>query len=251
MFTNDKDFFEKFTKKYNIQKEPTEVETFAYKYYHTYRVVKRMEEILAKLNLTEREEEIAKTLAIFHDLGRFVQLEKTKHYDDIKTKFDHAKESVNILKDANWFQENKVDKKTEDQICFAIDSHNKYEIPKCKDQEKVFFAKLIRDADKLVIMEEGFSTEKSKEITKEVWNDFENERLVNLIHVHTKIDTVFSLVAFIFDLNFDASITLLEELEILKPYLTYLKENTDENTYQKIEQIINNYLQKRKKENIC
>lgn len=84
MYTNAKDFFEKFTKKYNIQNEPTEVETFAYKYYHTYRVVKKMEEILAKLNLTEREEEIAKTLAIFHDLGRFVQLEKTKHYDILK-----------------------------------------------------------------------------------------------------------------------------------------------------------------------
>ena len=105
MYIMAKKFFEEFVSKYNI-KEGNVTNTYYYKYRHTYDVVNMMEKIT--YNLNEEEKDILKTIAIFHDLGRFVQLEKYKAYDDIKSNFDHALESVKVLEENNFFKNNNI-----------------------------------------------------------------------------------------------------------------------------------------------
>ena len=210
-----------------------------------------MEDLISRLNLTPEKRDLAKTIAIFHDMGRFVQLKKTKHFDDLKTNFDHAKESVHILLENQWFEKNGLEKKTKDIIVFAIENHNKYQIAEERDPEKIYFAKLIRDADKLVILKEEMPTESSSEINALVWQDFEAKRLINRRNVISKAEEALSNIAFLFDLYLEASLDIVQEQNLLKPYLEYLQNNVDSKIYEKINQTIKEYLNTRKKEHLC
>ena len=86
-------------------------------------------------------------------------------------------------------------------------------------KEELLYAKIIRDADKIDILYEGteifWKTKEEKEqienseITEEVIEDFENEKLVDKKKINTPLDSVIGNIAFIFDLNYDYSIKMI------------------------------------------
>lgn len=211
MYIMAKKFFEEFVSKYNI-KEGNITNTYYYKYRHTYDVVNMMEKIT--YNLSEEEKDILKTIAIFHDLGRFVQLEKYKAYDDVKSHFDHALESVKVLEENKFFENNNIDEYLQKKMCEAIYYHNKLSITGCS-KDALEYAKYIRDADKLGVLYRVGDYDKLDEISSSVLNTFKKEKLINYSILKTRSDGLLAELAFIFDFNFDISKTILVKEGIL------------------------------------
>ncbi len=244
-------FFEDFVKQFDLEKDKSNIESYYHKYHHTYRVMNKIEELGHLLHLNQEEMELAKTIALFHDLGRFHQLKKTKQYDDLKTNFDHAKESIFILEENDWFRNEAISEEVKEIISFAILNHNQYEIEQTPNETSYYFAKLLRDADKLVIMTEMNPVLKDSSISKEVLQEFQKEMLIHRQNIQTPLDNILGYLGFLFDLNFKETIVLLEQEKILESYWLCLEKNLDFNTFHELQEIVNKYLEKRKKEMLC
>ena len=80
MFESAKSFFETFSHDY-LAKEKDKY-LFQVKYNHTYQVVEYTKEIVESLGWDLKKQELAFTIAIFHDLGRFVQAKQFKRFHD-------------------------------------------------------------------------------------------------------------------------------------------------------------------------
>lgn len=63
---------------------------------HTYGVIEKSEYIAKKLKLNEEEIQLAKLIALLHDIGRFEQRKTLKEFEDFKG-LDHAEYGVRIL----------------------------------------------------------------------------------------------------------------------------------------------------------
>lgn len=241
-------FFENFCKDYEIKKELDMKSTYSYRYFHTYRVLKWMNVIINKLELTPKEKEFAKVVAIFHDLGRFSQLTKYQNYNDIKTKFDHGKESVSLLKENQWFSKNKITLEEEKALSYAIYNHNKLEMEPTKDIFASLLAKLIRDADKLAVIEESyqfdsFGKEKTYgNLSPNIKKQFMKHHLLNAKDVITFPDEICYYIAYIFDLNFKESFQLIKENHLLEPYLKILEQTCEKQIKRKIDEEIHLFL---------
>jgi len=121
---------------------------FAIKKDHSLRVAEMTLHLAEQLNLSKEEKYLAYLIGLFHDIGRFKQLVDYNTFDDTKS-VDHAGLSLEVLKEQNYLSE-LSDQQTDIVLC-AIEWHNKRELPKNLSEEKLLFARLIRDADKLDI----------------------------------------------------------------------------------------------------
>ncbi len=191
---------------------------------HTYEVVKKSEYIARNLNLTEDDINLAKIIAILHDIGRFEQIKNFGVFDD--KKLEHAKYSVKYLFEDNIYIRKYIEcDKYDDLIYKAIYNHNKLEIEEGLNEHELLHAKIIRDADKLdnfrvkeidkfEDMFPGiFDKNKVKEevISENVYNDFLNYKCIKLHDRKTMLDYWFCVIAFIYDLNFDLSLKYVKE----------------------------------------
>lgn len=243
-----KDFFEEYCRNFEIKQELDLMGTYSHKYFHTYRVVDKMKEITSRLKLTEKERDLAIITAYFHDLGRFEQLRLSGVYDDSKSHFDHAKESVSVLKKSGYFTKFPIDKCDEEAVYFAILNHNKLKITECDDSLSLLLAKLIRDADKLVIMWE--SPQHLKCLTNHVSNEievqFSHQQLIDWNTVKNESEQLIYYLAFLFDLNFHVSRIILEKEQICSLYYQKLKDFVSFKTIQFLNDTINQFLNSEK-----
>lgn len=229
---------------------------------HTYGVVSASEYITKSLKLSEEDVQLAKLIALLHDIGRFEQVKVTESFADNK-KFDHAEYGVKILfKDnliRNFIKENKYD----NIIYKAIINHNRYKIEEGLKEKELLHSKVIRDADKLdnfrvkevdkleniFPMKYNPDTIVYENITKKVYEDFMSRKPILRDYIVNQVDMWISYVAFIFDLNFEASLKYVEE----KGYIDKLVDRIEyknEDTKKKMEQIrecAKEYLENREK----
>jgi len=91
---------------------------------------------------------LAKTMALFHDLGRFRQYRRYGTFND-RASQNHAELGVAELAAHNVLS---VCRQSEiDLITGAIAHHNAAVLPQGQDERTLFFMRLLRDADKLDI----------------------------------------------------------------------------------------------------
>ncbi len=117
---------------------------------HTLRVCKQILDIGRKLALSENDLRIAEVIALFHDIGRFEQIAHYQTFVDGKSE-DHANLSVKVLQRENALVA--LDEKTKQLIMRAISNHNRLSIPENESPDCLFYSRLLRDADKLDILE--------------------------------------------------------------------------------------------------
>lgn len=122
---------------------------------HTMEVLKLMRRLAKEKGLTGEDYEIAKTIALFHDLGRFNQIKLYGSFND-KDTINHAEESVRELKRMNILDgagDTYVSKANKELIYKAILNHNKAkEVLDYDGNEKLkLMSELIRDCDKIDI----------------------------------------------------------------------------------------------------
>ena len=215
-----------------------------YKYNHSYRVMNLSNMIARSLKLSSEDIKLATAIGLLHDIGRFEQIELFNSYSD--KNIDHADLGAKILFEDNLIEKFKIDKKYYDVINFSIRNHNKLSIESNLDSSIITQAKLIRDADKLDILEafviyKDYKLKESKdEISEDVKKDFYNRVSVNGKNLKNLNDHIILFLAFVFDINFRPSLEyiknkkLIEKLynsvenkDIFEPYFKYVFEYLD------------------------
>ena len=220
---------------------------------HTYGVVKSSEYIANKLNLSLEDVELAKLIALLHDIGRFEQIKQFDCFIDNKN-IDHAILGNSILFKNNLIRDFIKDEKYDTIISKAILNHNKLSIEAGLNDKELLHAKIIRDADKTdnfrVKSEEDFENiidNSSREILEndvisdKVYNDFISNKVIVREDRSTYLDFWVSYIAFIFDFNFKYGLEHIKQMDYINIMINRL-DYKNEDTKKKMEIIRNHAL---------
>ena len=229
---NAKEEFIKYTENYDLTDENLDG-----KQKHSLRVMQISEEIARDLKLNQEEIKLAALIGLLHDIARFEQYTKYKTFRDLDS-IDHGDYGAKILK-------KEIRKYVElpqyDEIIIkAVKNHNKYKMEDGLSEKEELFAKIIRDADKIDILFEAVEMFwKGKEeivenstITEDVIKQFNQNNLIKRRkkeRPENSINKIITVIAFIFDLNFDISLKYVQEnnyIDILVDRIEYKNDDT-------------------------
>lgn len=220
------------------------------KYIHTYEVVKISDYLAKKLDLSPEETDLAKLIALLHDIGRFEQVRMVDSFDD--QKIDHAKLAIKILFDDEMIREFIKEDKYDKIIKEAISYHSIYKLPETLEKQSLLQAKIIRDSDKLDnfrvkqvdkieiiygVDEETFCQLKASD---KVYQDILNYRLIHKEDRSNAMDRFLSMIAFIFDLNFKESYQWILDRNYL--YLNFHRFPIKDSRVKELEKICQKYI---------
>ncbi|NJK84823.1 MAG: HD domain-containing protein [Bacteroidales bacterium] len=214
---------------------------------HTFKVCSEIKGIVTDLNLNDEDRELAYTIALFHDIGRFEQFFRFKTFND-KISVNHAELAVKILKEEGFLEN--IPPSWHDIVFTAILNHNIPAIQIAENERQIFFSKLIRDADKLDIWRviadielrrvvEGSSLENGYSVPAPIVERFIQNRFVPLDMASSTNDMRLVRVSWVFDLNFQHSFREVKKRGLLNQILS-LVPPSDEIT--QIQTIIRNFL---------
>lgn len=207
---------------------------------HTYSVVNTSENLAKGLNLELEDIELAKLIALLHDIGRFEQLKRYNSYLDYLT-VDHGDLGAQILLENDYIRKFIETDKYDDIIIKAIKNHNKYEINEKDFTEKeLLHAKLIRDSDKIdnfyikinrdvVVTDEDIISEK-------VFDCVRNKRKVLNSDRKSELDIRVSIIGWIYDLNFNCSFEIVKKENLVDKLFSTIK-NANRKTKEQLEEL--------------
>lgn len=215
---------------------------------HTYGVVKASEYITSNLLLDKEDIELAKLIALLHDIGRFEQIKQFDCFIDNKN-IEHAELGNEILFEKNLIRKFIKDKQYDNIISKAILNHNKLAIENNLNERELLHAKIIRDADKLdnfrVKSEEDFENIidnanrenlENSMISEKIFNDFMSSKVIISQDRKTYLDFWVSFIAFIFDFNFISGLKYIKEMDYINTIVNRL-DYKNEDTKKKMDQI--------------
>ena len=174
--------------------------------------------IAEDLKLNQEEIKLAMLIGLLHDIARFEQEKQYHTFNDFES-FDHGDYGADLLKKVirNYIDTNKYD-----NIIFeAVRNHNKFRIDENLNEQEKFFAKIVRDADKLDIMYETidiFYKGTEDLVNESDISDYTMNCIRNYQTVETKknvkmsyLDGIAIRIAFVFDLNYRKSYEIIKE----------------------------------------
>lgn len=183
---------------------------------HTKRVCEEILRLGEKLALNSHELRLAEIIALFHDVGRFEQYGRYKTFVDRQSE-DHAELGINTLKRNDVL--NGFDNSIKIIIYQTIRYHNRSTLPQNETESCLFFAKLLRDADKLdiwrVVTDYYYRKEVKRNgaielglpdtpgISEHVYQDIMNKRIVDVNHINNLNDFKVLQMGWVFDINFE------------------------------------------------
>ena len=141
-YNNAKEQFEKYLNSYDRDNGKVRL-----KIIHTYGVVHDMTEICKRMQLSDEDTELARIIALLHDIGRFEQLKRFDSFEP--TTMDHAAYGVQVLFEESMIRQFVPESTWDDIIHTAIARHSDFRLEGIQDERTLFHAKMIRDADKL------------------------------------------------------------------------------------------------------
>lgn len=221
---------------------------------HTYGVVRASEFIAKDLGLSDEDIELAKIIALLHDIGRFEQIRIYNDFRDYMTE-DHANLGCKVLFKDGLIEKMISDRSYDDIIFKAISNHNKLAIESGLNERQLLHAKIIRDADKTdifrvtcddkvenIVHDATEEDMKNNNITDKVYNDFMSDKIVLHQDRKTYIDFWISYIAFIYDYNFTSGLRYIYQ----KDYINKMIDKFDyknPDTKEKMEKIKNHALE--------
>lgn len=141
-YNNAKQQFEKYLDGYDSNNDKVRL-----KIIHTYDVVHAMEEICHRMRLSEEDTELARIIALLHDIGRFEQLKRFDSFEP--TTMDHAAYGVKGLFEEGMIRQFVSEDTWDDIIKTSIAHHSDFCLDGITEPRNLLHARLIRDADKL------------------------------------------------------------------------------------------------------
>lgn len=201
------------------------------KYEHSLRVADLCRKIGESINV--KDIDTLEHIGLLHDVARFN--EWITYHTFKEPNFDHGMAGANMIKPYI----------SDENIINAVYYHNKLELP--KEYANNYYCKIIRDADKVdifkifndcVLYENGSLNEFSDQIRA----DFMNEKSIKNGDIKYFGDSVLSILAFIYDLNYDYSLRIIKDNHYLEKIYEQLNEK---NKYEEYFKFINKYIEKR------
>jgi hypothetical protein len=207
---------------------------------HTRRVCKEILDIGSQLGLNDDELRLAEIVALLHDTGRFEQISRYQTFMDSKS-VDHAELGIKILKHFDVL--NPFDDSIKKLIYCSIKYHSKPSLPVNETEPCLLFCKLIRDADKLDILNvvtEYYHRKGGEKngsivlelpdtpgISDEVCRNLMNKSIVNIENVTNLNDFKLLQAGWIFDINFQPTLDCIKKrryIEMIREVLPESKE---------------------------
>ena len=175
---------------------------------------------------------LAEIIGLFHDIGRFRQYAVYQTFNDAASE-DYAELGLKVLAEECDFLEY-LSAGDADTIRFAIKYHNKKEIAETDDKRTLFFAKLIRDADKLDIYRvllpfltpEGQANAPNfvpsgavQEVSPDFIDAFINGQQADYYRIRTHGDRKIVRLLWIYDINFAWTLRRIVERGYLERFI--------------------------------
>jgi HD superfamily phosphodiesterase len=195
--------------------DPIYIQNIELKKDHTYRVCREISALGESLGLNPQELNLAQTMALLHDVGRFEQYDRYRTFNDFKSE-DHAQLSLKVINQEQVLK--KIDPASQKLIICAISYHNRAALPSGETERCLFFSKLLRDADKLDILfvvteyyrnkdknsNESLELElpNTPQISDAVFKDIISGKSVNAKNIQSLNDFKLLQMAWVYDLNF-------------------------------------------------
>lgn len=212
------------------------------KYYHSKRVSTISKKIAENLSWPLEDVKLATQIGLLHDIGRF---DEWKIYKCFNKCMDHGSYGAYLLnKEENTLKFN-IKESDKQKLLDAIYYHNKLKLPSSLKNNK--FCKLIRDADKLDIIYQLSQREividnNTHVISKEVFKEFNKGVTITNKHIKTYADKVLSILALVYDINYNYTLELLYDFN----YINNIYENLENKEFYKdYFDKINKYIEKR------
>ncbi|WP_394926904.1 HD domain-containing protein [uncultured Robinsoniella sp.] len=219
-FKKAKEEFEKYLDDYDRNNDKINL-----KIIHTYGVMDYSEKVAGRMHLSQEDIDLAKIIALLHDIGRFEQL---KRYDSFQPDtMDHASYGEQILFDKGMIRRFAADSRWDGIIRTAIAHHSDFALKGIDDPRTLLHSKLIRDADKLdncrVKLEESIPTLLGAtpaevgltSVSPAVAESFFRNESILSSDRKTLIDYWISYLAYFFDINFKESLQIIEEHQFI------------------------------------
>lgn len=229
--------FTKYTNQFDINNSE-----IARKIGHSFRVMEISNQVAQSLELEEEQIRLATLIGLLHDIARFEQMKQYNTFRDCDS-IDHGDYGVEILnKDIRkYIDANKYDT----IIKTAIKNHNKFSIEEGLTEEELLFVKIIRDADKTDIFYESIdmfwkneeNQIENETISENILNQFRKNLLIKrTTGTHKKIDSMITILAFIFDINFKPTFEILKKEDYINKMIDRFDFKNQE-TKEKMEEI--------------
>ena len=219
---------------------------------HTKNVCAHAEKLAISLELDTEEVNLAKVIALLHDVGRFTQYQNFRTYADHRS-VNHAEESIRVIKKekiVKFFNNEK-----QHIILQSIRYHNYPQLPEIRDDKVELFSKILRDADKMDIFrvvtnyyEDQSATENktigldlphSDDFSTEVLEQFLSEKVILSKKLKHLNDFKILQLAWIFDLNFPFAVSYIVNNNYLQRIINTMP---DSSFVKKISDKIDSYL---------
>ena len=232
-------WFEEYTKSYSS--EDTEVEAnLRYKKEHSLRVRDHMLTIGRDFQLDANQMFLAEVIGIFHDVGRFEQYAKYHTFKDHQSK-DHAKLGLSIL-ERNQILSGRVSELEKEIILTAIENHNQRVIHENVGGNTLLFCKLIRDADKLDILDQIINfyenpwrtpylavegNHEDKSYSPEIIQSILSGKKVSYTRVKTSVDSKLIRLSWLLDLTFPTALEIAKKKQYFKRLRAFIPVTVD------------------------
>lgn len=207
---------------------------------HTRRVCEDMVALGKALGLAGRDLVLAETMALFHDVGRFRQYADYGTFND-RISANHARLGVRQLATLRVLSACTRDEKR--LITTAIAYHNLARLPENPDEKTIFYARLLRDADKLDIWKvfiDYYQERKTKpsavveiglpdepRCSKEIVEALRAQRFARLQDLRTLNDFMLLQISWVFDLNFAPSFQMVHERAYIDQIEVFLPDSKE------------------------
>ena len=132
-----------------------------------------------------------------------------------------------------------TDKEIQNIVLLATKYHNKFKIGNVDDRTKMF-CKIVRDADKLDIIETQINEVNSENIVikDELLKSIYKKEICKNDYCETEEDAVLRMISWIFDLNFAYSYKYLRDNKIIERKFNVLKRTQDKQKLAELEEFV-------------
>lgn len=209
--------------------DPVLLQNYNLKQEHINRVIGYTEVLTRDLNLNQDYVLQSQIIALLHDIGRFDQFKEFKTFND-NISIDHSELGITIINKQEWLTE--LPDSIQNNIKKAITFHNKIAIPKNESEDVILLSKIIRDADKIDILDmaiheyspqnknknQFFTLELDNKqmVSKAIAKAIMTGKIPNIKDIKTITDFKLLQMAFVFDLNFKKSFSIINKKQYLK-----------------------------------
>ena len=198
---------------------------------HSLRVCAQMKHLALQMGLTAADVETAQILGLLHDVGRFEQYDRFQTFVDSRS-LDHAAVGAQTIQHQGLLSA--LEPARRDQIIGAVRHHNKAALPGNLKGKHLFWARLIRDGDKLdiwrVLLCKYCSPARRKKNPTDPFRNFPVEaglsdkvydavmagEIVDMRDVNCLNDAKLLQMAWVFDLNFSPAFHMVRRRQYLE-----------------------------------